>query len=290
MNISMSTYCYSSLIQNGEMTQLDSIRRAKELGFDAVEIQNLLHDNTITDTAYAKRVLATAKQYQIPISCLTIDADLLNAFDGDIKKEIQRIKYMLDLAAILEVSYVRHDCTIGPMNHSRKFRGFSDYLPQLAESCREITEYAQTLGIRTMIENHGFFCQDSNRVEQLVNTVAHQNFGLLVDIGNFLCADEFPPQAVGRVAPYAFYVHAKDFHIKTPSQPNPGEGFFQSRNGSYLRGAIIGHGDVPIRHCFAALQKAGFDGMIAIEFEGIELPDIALPIGLENVRRYWNQA
>lgn len=286
----MSTYCYYPLIQSGELSQLGTIKRAKALGFDAVEIQNLYHPDDISDEAYAEQVRNTAEECGIPLSGFTFDADLLNAFGGDTQKEVERIKHMLDLAAILGVSYIRHDCTVGPSVKERQYRGFSHYLPTLADACREITEYGQSLGIRTMIENHGFFCQDSTRVEQLVNTVAHPNFGLLTDIGNFLCADEAPEIAVGRVAPYAFYAHAKDFHVKSPSGQNPGEGFFQSRNGTFLRGAIIGHGDVPVRHCLAALKRAGFDGTIAIEFEGLEHPDVALPIGLKNLKTYWSEA
>jgi sugar phosphate isomerase/epimerase len=136
------------------------------------------------------------------------------------------------------------------------------------------------------VENHGFFCQDSDRVEKLYCAVGHPNFGLLADMGNFLCADEAPGNAFSRVAPYAFYAHAKDFHVKSVMLPDPGEGFFRSRSGNYLRGAIIGHGDVPVRHCLTALKKAGYDGYIAIEFEGIEEPVRGIAIGLANLRRY----
>ena len=41
---------------------------------------------------------------------------------------------------------------------------------------------------QTMIENHGYFCQDSDRVERIITGVSHKNFGALIDIGNFLCA------------------------------------------------------------------------------------------------------
>jgi hypothetical protein len=82
-----------------------------------------------------------------------------------------------------------------------------------------------------MVENHGFFAQDSARVEKLLNAVNHPNFGWLVDMGNFVCADEEPYKAVGIAAPYAFHVHAKDFHIKSGMLPNPGQGWFRSRGG-----------------------------------------------------------
>ena len=141
-----------------------------------------------------------------------------------------------------------------------------------------------------MVENHGFFCQDSERVEKLVNGVNHPNFGLLIDMGNFLCVDEDPTAALGRLMPYAFHVHAKDFHVKSGNEPNPGEGWFQSRAGNYLRGAIIGHGDVPIVQCLRLMKKADYDGVLSIEFEGIEEPLKGIAIGLENLRRFVRMA
>lgn len=290
MRFSMSTYCFAGPMRSGRMSQLDAVRRAGELGFDAVEIQGLLHGPDVTDEAWAAALRQAAQEAGIAVSCFTFDADLLRGCGGDSRRETERVCRMLELAAALGAPCVRHDCTVGPIPEQRGPRGFADYLPVLAEACRKITEAGAALGIRTMVENHGTFCQESRRVEQLVNAVGHPNFGLLTDIGNFLCADEDPAEAVGRVAPYTLYAHAKDFHRKTPMQPDPGAGFFRSRNGSYLRGAILGHGDVPVRHCLSALKLAGFDGTIAIEFEGMEEPDLALPIGLENLKRYWAEA
>lgn len=289
MRLSISTYSYSKLMESGKLTQLDCIAKSKELGFDQVEIESLHHAEDISDEEYARLLREESERQGMPISNFTFGADLFNAFDGDSKREIERVKHMIDLAEMMGARSVRHDATVGPQVSMVKENSFRKLLPMLAESCREITEYAAAKGIRTMVENHGYFCQDSDRVEALVNAVDHPNFGLLVDMGNFCCADEDPAVAVGRVAPYAFYAHAKDFHIKSAMEPNPGEGFFRSRNGSYLRGAIIGHGDVPVKHCLAALKRAGFDGTIALEFEGMENPITAIAIGAANVRRYWNE-
>lgn len=140
-----------------------------------------------------------------------------------------------------------------------------------------------------MTENHGYFSQDSIRLEKLVSRVADENFGLLVDIGNFLCADEDPVQAVGRLAPYAFYAHAKDFHQKSGNGPDPGTGFFRTRGGNYLRGAIIGHGDVPVGQCLYALKAAGFDGWLGLEFEGMEDCLTGISIGFSNLKRALEQ-
>ena len=147
------------------------------------------------------------------------------------------------------------------------------------------SEYAATKGIKTMVENHGFFCQESFRVEQLITAVDHPNFGVLVDMGNFLCADEDPASAVARLMPFAFHCHAKDFHVKPGTDVAPGKGWFQSRAGNYLRGAIIGHGNVPIIQCLKVMQRDGYKGVLSIEYEGIEDVLMGVQMGHDNLRR-----
>ena len=51
-------------------------------------------------------------------------------------------------------------------------------------------------------------------------------------------------------------------------------------------GAIVGHGNVDVPPCLAALKTAGYDEFLSIEFEGMEDNKLALEIGLENLRRY----
>jgi sugar phosphate isomerase/epimerase len=284
MKISVSSYSFSKLLSSGEMTQFDCIRKAEELGFDAIEFVDILAPNGEAPEEYAKLLAAECKRLDMPVSSFTFEADFLTGSGGNIALEIERVKKMVDIAAILGANLIRHDATTGDG------RSFDTILPIIADACREVTTYAATKGIRTTVENHGYFCQDSDRVEKLYNAVGNENFGLLADMGNFLCADEAPEKAFGKIAPYTFYAHAKDFHVKSAMLPNPGEGFFQSRSGNYLRGAIIGHGDVPVLHCIRALKNAKFDGYIAIEFEGMEDTITALTIGLNNLKRYISEA
>ncbi len=286
MKYSVSTYSFSSLLNSGAMTQMDCIAKAKEMGFDAVEFVDILPHNGSSREEYAKLLKAECERVGLEISNYTVGADFLTDSDGNTEKEIERVCREVDIAVILGATSMRHDATVGFPSGKRGFRGFDDALPLLAKSCLSVTQYAESKGIRTMIENHGYFCQDSRRVEKLVNAVAHPNFGLLCDMGNFLCADESPELAFGRVAPYAFYAHAKDFLWKNGNEGNPGRGFFPTRAGNYLRGTIIGHGIVPVKQCLSLLKSNGYDGTIAIEFEGLEPALDAIAIGLENLKRF----
>jgi len=280
MKIAASSYSFQRYLDNKTYSQFTLIEKVKEMGFDAIEFSGIIPHDGSTPEEYAKKLKTECERVGLEISNYNFGADFINC--EDLKSEIERVKGLIDIAEILGVKSVRHDATGGKLQGMT----FDRALPILADACREITEYAATKGIKTSVENHGYFCQDALRVEKLVTAVNHPNFGLLCDMGNFLCADEDPAKAFGIVASYAIYVHAKDFHVKPCDGTNPGEGFFRSRNGNYLRGAIVGHGNVPIKSCLFALKRVGYDGMMAIEFEGMEDNTEAMRIGLANLRRY----
>ncbi len=284
MKFSVSVYSFMQYIQDGRLTPFSCIEKVKEMGFDAIEYVDFAFPEDEDPTEYAKKLRAEADRVGLAISNYAVGADFLNGSDGDLEAEVERLKGQVDIAAILGCPTMRHDVTGGIAN--RTYQGYDNVVERLAKGCRAVAEYAAQKGIRTMTENHGFFSQDSLRVEKLINTVASDNFGQLVDMGNFLCADDDPVTAVGRCAPYAFYVHAKDFIVKSGQGVNPGQGFFLSRGGNFLRGTIVGHGDVPVVQCLRALKGAGYDGYIAIEFEGMEDCVKGVAIGLENLKRY----
>lgn len=286
MKIGVSSYSLINLVHSGEIKQIEVISLAKEIGFDVIEFIPFILKEGETNKEFALQVKEECARVGIEMGSYTVGADFINGSGGDLDAEIQRVKGEVDIARILGAKTMRHDATIGfPKTHVGP-RDFDAALPRLIEGCRAVTEYAQQFGIKTMIENHGFFCQDSDRVEKLVNGVNHPNFGLLVDMGNFVCVDEDPEKAIGKLMPYAFHVHAKDFHIKSGMLPDPGEGWFRSRGGNYLRGAIIGHGDVPIVQCMKIMKDSGYAGVLSIEFEGMEDPAKSIKVGLQNLRKY----
>ena len=287
MKIGVSSYSYSRLVPK-EMSQIAVVAKAKEMGFDAIEFSTIHLADGQKVEAVAQELRDECARVGLPIASYTIGANFLSAAGW--QAEAHRLKSELNVARILGVSMMRHDAMWGFPPGYKGLRGFEGALGTLIQGCRAVTEMAADMGIRTMVENHGFICQDSDRVERLVHGVGHENFGLLVDVGNFLCADEDPAKAVGRVAQYAFHAHVKDFHVKPGQAPNPGGGWFQSRAGNYLRGAVIGHGDVPVVQCLSLLKKAGYDGTVSIEFEGIEDVLTGIRMGRENLERYIKMA
>lgn len=285
MKFAVSSYSYCRLIGSGEKSLTDCIALAKESGFDGIEFIEFDVPEGMTKAEYAAVIRSECEKNSIEPVAYTIGADFINGSDGDIDKEIERLKAEVDIAAVLGVKLMRHDSTRGYEKEDRGSKSFDDALPSIIKGCRAVTEYAKTLGIKTTTENHGFFCQESRRVEKIVSGVANDNFGLLIDMGNFMCADEDPVEAVGRLSPYAFHVHAKDFHKKSGNAPFFCDGFFRTRGGNYLRGAIIGHGDVPVYQCLSTLISNGYDGYVTVEFEGIEDQITGTTYGLNTLKK-----
>ncbi len=283
MKIGVSSYSFQQLISSGEETQLSIIKKAKEMGFDGIEFIDLNTPEGVTEAEYAAMLKEESDNVGLPIIAYTISANLLS--ENGLDAEVERVCKKVDIAHILGASCLRHDAAWSMPENVKSHQGFEHILPTLVEGCRQISEYAAEKGIKTMIENHGFFCQDSERVEKIVTGVGSPNFGVLLDIGNFCCADEDSTKAAGRLAPYIKHVHAKDFHIRSGNGLNPGKGFFKSRGGNYLRGSIIGHGDIPVYQCLSVIKNSGYDGWVSVEFEGLENCIDGIEIGFDNLKK-----
>lgn len=263
MKLTVSSYSFQGWVNSENKTQLDTIAKAKELGFSAIEFADINPPEGISKAEYGKMLKEECDRLGIEISNIAFGADFINGCDGDTEAEIARVKGLVDIAASMGVKRIRHDAAWD----AGKYETFENALPVMADACRKVTEYAAEKGIKTMVENHGFFAQDSERMEMLFNAVNHPNFALLTDTGNFMCADEESSAAVKRVAPLAAYVHAKDFYF-SPAADGEKEGYFKTRGGNFLKGAAIGKGVVPVMTCLQIFKEAGYDGFVAIEYEG----------------------
>ncbi len=194
----------------------------------------------------------------------------------------QRVKDHIDLCAELGIGLLRHDVVPFTSFPGDDLPLFEEALPIVAAATKECAQYAATKGVKTSIENHGFFYQGSERVRRVIRAVDEPNFGTTLDIGNFLCTDEDPVVATRNNLHVANIVHFKDFYIR---KDNPGGAYLTSRGGKFLRGAVVGQGDIDMPAVAKEVLDFGWDGFVSIEFEGAEPALKGCQWGLENTRR-----
>jgi sugar phosphate isomerase/epimerase len=280
MKIGVSSYSFARLFKGGSYTLFDAIGYAKKTGYDAIEFTEFSPPAGCSPGDYARKIRDACESAGLSVVNYAVHADFLCGSGGDIKKETARVKACADIAGILGAPMMRHDSAWG-FKDTAQGRNYRDAIRLMAPEIREVSEYAARKGIKTMCENHGLFMQDSGRMEELALAVNHPNFGLLVDMGNFMCADETSVTALSVVMPYAFHVHAKDFLWKSGAEPKPDDSWFPTRAGNYLRGTILGHGVVSSAQCVDYIKKTGYTGAVSLEFEGPEEPLDAIRRGYE---------
>lgn len=284
MKFGVSTYSLYQAMHKNEMSLMDAIAYIAEIGGEHVEIVPIGFDLT-NDPGLIDQIRDKAAACNLEISNYAIGANFSDLSDEALDNEIARVKKEVDAANALGVKKMRHDVASSP---DTSIRHFMAELPRLAKACREIADYAAGFGITTSVENHGFYIQASDRVQALINETGRDNFRTTLDIGNFMCVDEEPTTGVRNNLPYASMVHIKDFY-KRPSYLNPGEGWFRSPSGTYLRGAVAGQGDIDMRQVLRLIHNSGYDGYISLEFEGLEDCRFGARAGLDNIKRLWNE-
>ncbi|GGE38182.1 sugar phosphate isomerase [Pullulanibacillus camelliae] len=286
MKFGLSSYSLNGALKKGNMTILDVIEWSKEQGAEHVEIVPIgfsfvEHDELVD------QVREKALKVGIDLSNYAIGANFVDKTSEALAQEIERVKSEVDIAHRLGCQLMRHDVAWRPPGEN-SIAQFEADLPKLVEACREIADYAAGYDITTSVENHGFHVQAADRVRRLVAAVNRPNYRTTMDVGNFLCADEDPLAAVQKNIGIASMVHFKDFY-RRPAHLDPGEGWFRSAAGHYLRGAIVGHGDIDIRSILKVIKEAGYDSYISLEFEGMEDCLTGSKIGLDNLRRFWDE-
>lgn len=286
MKFGISTYCLYEKLKTSQMNVLDVIQWIADQGGEHVEIVpagfDLENNRELVDDIRRK-----AEGLKLDISNYAITANFVAGDEQACEVEISRVMKHVDIADRLGAKRMRHDVAFRPAGEMTESY-FAGDLDRMADACRRIADYAAQYGIITSVENHGHYIQASERVERLIRHVDRPNFRTTVDIANFYCVDEDPIQACKRNVPYASMIHVKDFYVR-PAGLNPGEGWSKSAGGNYLRGAILGHGDIGIREILRIVKSSGYDGCLSLEFEGMEDCLTGTRVGLDNLKRIWSE-
>jgi sugar phosphate isomerase/epimerase len=287
------------MIRKGELTLPAALDWAASQGAEIVELVPFAFSFETADGAIDYGLIKDTRRHAadvgVALANYSVLADLCKDDPTALAAEIDRVKRHIDIAAELGAPRMRHD--ISAFRRPRGLNGVAEFdrlLGQMSDAAGRLADHAATRGLTTLVENHGFFVNGADRVERLIRAVDRPNFALLLDTGNIACVDEIPEVGALRLAPFARMVHLKDFYIR---RRDPGDArdfdcagsWFTTQAGRYLRGSILGQGDLDAPEILRAIKASGYDGDIAIEFEGLEEPRYATKVSLDNARGFWRE-
>jgi len=263
------------------MTFCGAVDYAVSLGLDAIEPYPR-SEFAVPDVEAARRLADYAASQGIGICCFSMGVDIVS---GDTAAAIENLKRYADAAAAMGSPYLHH--TLCPaLKPNAGGLPFKEVLRRAVKGAREVYDYAEQLGVQCLYEDQGFYFNGVQRFDDFLGEL-NRTAGVVADLGNSLFVGEEPEAFAARFAPLVRHVHVKDYLRKDARWPSPGKGWYETRDGGYLRGTVIGHGTVNFIRTFSILNEVGYDGFYSMEYDGMEEAYQANALGLANMKRYY---
>jgi len=234
------------------------LARAKEYGYDGVEIRGFLNETLLTasnvfltDPAKIRNEFAVAG---IEIACLASSI----AFSGKKKvdaKLASDLKTYIDTAAAIGTPLVKVFDTQVKAGHTRGSAGVAmgDWLVPIAD-------YAADKDITIVIENALSFRQ-SKEMWSILDRLQHPAIACCWDVFNAALIGESPYISVPTLNSKIAYCQIKDAK-------------FGALGASYCK---LGEGDVDGPTFITRLRGIGYEGYVTVEWEKAWLPGLAEP-------------
>ncbi len=292
----ISIYGLSRKIRSRELTPIEAFEKICKMGAETVELVPFGF-NLVNEPELRKPFKDASKASGVPIGNYSLNANFLMLTPEKYEAEIERVKTHIDMVADMEIPTIRIDsAAFGRPMSENTIEKFQEELPVIVKAYECLCDYAKERGIVVLLENHGFHANGSERVRQILTSVKRDNFFHQLDVGNYICVDDIPEIAVKKMLPFARTIHMKDFYIR-PSHRNPGgaeefaceNSWFNSVNGTYLRGSILGQGDIDIWDVMRTIKKGGYDGDIYLEYEGMEECEYGTALSFANMKRIYDE-
>jgi len=242
----------SAWAQSGRDTAW-GIARTKELGFDTIDI---FTDPLDIDIRERRRIKRECDAHELPIVSVCCVAVGLIDFNPSVQRfHLDRCKAFLDLVYEYEARNLL--LVLGEYIWNQEVIPPAEQWQTGVKNCRQLAEYAETLGVQIALELEPFPLSLVNNVDRMVrfiDDVGHPALAANIDVSHLHLA-HVPPEELRKFRGKAIHVHISDCDGKKHGDLPPGRGVVDF--GPYLR----------------EIKGLEIDGAISIELEYSPEPD-----------------
>ena len=243
-NISLAEWSLHRALWKKEINHLDFAAIAKkEFGISAIEYVNTFFFEKANDYKYLSEMKKRVDDLGSKSLLIMCDNEG-NLGDPDNKKRAQAIENhykWTEAAKYLGCHSIRVN--------ARSEGSWDDQIKLAADGLRRLNEFGDSIGINTIVENHGGLSSNGKWLSAVMERADHPRVGTLPDFGNFrIQGDEWYDryQGMKELMPYAKAVSAKS-HKFDEKGNETGSDFYRIMN---------------------IVLDAGYKGYVGIEYEG----------------------
>ena len=243
-NISLAEWSLHRALWKKEINHLDFAAIAKkEFGISAIEYVNTFFFEKANDYKYLSEMKKRVDDLGSKSLLIMCDNEG-NLGDPDNKKRAQAIVNhykWTEAAKYLGCHSIRVN--------ARSEGSWDDQIKLAADGLRRLNEFGDSIGINTIVENHGGLSSNGKWLSAVMERADHPRVGTLPDFGNFrIQGDEWYDryQGMKELMPYAKAVSAKSHEFDEKGNET-GSDFYRIMN---------------------IVLDAGYKGYVGIEYEG----------------------
>jgi sugar phosphate isomerase/epimerase len=243
-NISLAEWSLHRALWNKEVDHLDFAAIAKNnFGIDGIEYVNSFFFEKAKDTAYLDEMKKRADDLGVKSLLIMCDREG-NLGDPNKTKRTEAVENhykWAEAAKYLGCHSIRVN--------ARSEGSWDNQIELAADGLRRLTEFGDTIGINTIVENHGGLSSNGKWLSAVMDKVDHPRVGTLPDFGNFrIEGDEWYDryQGMKELMPYAKAVSAKS-HEFDDNGDETGSDFYRIMD---------------------IVLDADYNGYVGIEYEG----------------------
>jgi L-ribulose-5-phosphate 3-epimerase len=273
VKLAVSTYSYWHF--RTEKVPIETvIDKAAALNVEGVDV--LHRQMSGEDKAYLNKLKRQAFVNGLALVSLSIHQDFVDPDPAARQKDIDHTIKCIEMCYQMGIPTMRLNTgrwnTIKSFDDLMKQRGIEPVIPGHTEdegfkwcidSIEKVLPKAEECGVLLALENHWGLARTPEGMLRILDAIKSPWLGGLMDTGNFL---EDPYEKLKMIAPKTVFVQAKTYY---------GGGEWYSLDLDYARIAKI-------------LADVNYNGYIALEFEGKENPDVAVPKSLDVLRKAFN--
>ena len=242
--ISLAEWSLHRALRSKDIDHLDFYSIAKnKFDISAVEYVNTFFFDKAKDATYLKEMKTRAHDLNVKSLLIMCDSEG-NLGDPDNSKRktaVENHYKWAEAAKFLGCHSIRVN--------ARSEGSYHEQIELAADGLRRLTEFSDSMGINTIVENHGGLSSNGKWLSAVMEKVDHPRMGTLPDFGNFrLEGDEWYDryQGVRELMHYAKAVSAKSHEFDTSGN--------ETGTDYYKMMKIV--------------LDSGYNGYVGIEYEG----------------------
>jgi CubicO group peptidase (beta-lactamase class C family)/sugar phosphate isomerase/epimerase len=273
LRFSLGQWSFHKALFAEEMSSVEFVQAAADLGFDGVEYVNQFFMDRIADTLFLDRLAAAARAAEMEGVMLLVDnAGNLGASDpAERQAAIEQHLAWARAASRLE-------CPIMRVNAHGDGTP-AEIMANCEASIRTLAEEAAKENVQIVIENHGGISNDGQWLAELVSRLADVRVGSLADFDNW-CVERLLGRLWGTPCTKRYNRYQGMMELMPTAKGVSVKAFNFNDQGE--------EPDIHFGTMFDILHANGYDGFLGIEYEGDDLPpEEGIAATLALAKRSW---